>query len=94
MNTLAGGINVRGSNGPAYGSLTVSDYRTSGFNISRFGSEPDGSRADLRPPDAEPAPHLHDLRGPCRRYAQLDRDDLPHDRPLDRLVEPWRVPVA
>ncbi|MGE0749823.1 MAG: TonB-dependent receptor plug domain-containing protein [Variibacter sp.] len=37
--------NVRGAFGPAYGSVTVSDYFTQGFNISRFGSEKDGSRA-------------------------------------------------
>src|SRR5262245_2221832 len=40
-----GAANVRGSAGPFYGSLTVNDYSTSGYNISRFGSEKDGSRA-------------------------------------------------
>ncbi|MEA2934077.1 MAG: vitamin transporter [Variibacter sp.] len=43
--TVAGSVNVRGASGPAYGSLTFSDYTTRGYNISRFGSEPDGSRA-------------------------------------------------
>ncbi|MBN8955515.1 MAG: TonB-dependent receptor [Rhizobiales bacterium] len=37
--------NVRGAIGPAYGSITVNDYFTKGYNISRFGSEKDGSRA-------------------------------------------------
>jgi vitamin B12 transporter len=43
--TASGGINVRGSQGPLYGSVTISDYTTRGYNISRFGFEPDGSRA-------------------------------------------------
>ena len=30
---------------PLYGSVTISDYATGGYNISRFGFEPDGSRA-------------------------------------------------
>jgi len=43
--TASGAANVRGSAGPFYGSLTVADYNTSGYNFSRFGSEKDGSRA-------------------------------------------------
>ena len=43
--TLSGSINVRGAKGPFYGSVTISDYATGGYNISRFGFEPDGSRA-------------------------------------------------
>ncbi len=43
--TLSGSLNVRGANGPFYSSVTISDYSTRGYNISRFGFEPDGSRA-------------------------------------------------
>jgi len=43
--TRSGAFNVRGSNGPFYGSLTVSDYATRGYNVSRAGTEKDGSRA-------------------------------------------------
>ena len=43
--TVAASVNARGAAGPAYGSITVSDYTTRGYNVSRFGSEPDGSRA-------------------------------------------------
>ncbi len=43
--TLSGSANVRGAAGPFYGSLSVSDYATPGYNISHIGSEPDGSRA-------------------------------------------------
>jgi vitamin B12 transporter len=42
---LAGSLNVRGAYGPFYGSATITDYATRGYNISRFGFEPDGSRA-------------------------------------------------
>jgi vitamin B12 transporter len=45
MNTLSGSANVRGAAGPFYGSATVSDYTTSGYQISRFGGPNDGSRA-------------------------------------------------
>ncbi len=43
--TYSGSINLRGAQGPFYGSVTISDYATRGYNISRFGFEPDGSRA-------------------------------------------------
>ncbi len=43
--TLAGSVNARGSSGPLYGSLTVSDYTSQGHNIARTGSDRDGSRA-------------------------------------------------
>ncbi|MFL4970264.1 MAG: TonB-dependent receptor plug domain-containing protein [Xanthobacteraceae bacterium] len=43
-NTAAGAANLRGAAGPFYGSLTAQDYSTGGYNISRFGSERDGSR--------------------------------------------------
>lgn len=43
--TVAGSANVRGAAGPFYGSFTASGYTTRGYNISRFGSEPDGSSA-------------------------------------------------
>jgi vitamin B12 transporter len=45
MNTAAGGATARGSNGPFYGSVSVDHNTTSGYNMSRFGSERDGSRA-------------------------------------------------
>jgi vitamin B12 transporter len=45
MRTAGGAANVRGALGPLYGSVTVSDYFSRGFNISRFGTEPDGNRA-------------------------------------------------
>jgi vitamin B12 transporter len=43
-NTAAGAANLRGAAGPFYGSVTVQDYSTGGYNISRFGSERDPSR--------------------------------------------------
>jgi vitamin B12 transporter len=43
--TRAASANVRGAAGPAYGSLTVSDFRADGYNVSRTGSERDGSNA-------------------------------------------------
>jgi vitamin B12 transporter len=43
--TLAGSVNARGSSGPFYGSVTVSDYTSRGFNIARTGTERDGGRA-------------------------------------------------
>jgi vitamin B12 transporter len=45
--TLGGYANVRGAAGPFYGSATFSDYSTRGYNIARFGSEADGSRANV-----------------------------------------------
>lgn len=38
-------LNARGAAGPIYGSVTVSNLATQGYNISRFGSERDGSNA-------------------------------------------------
>ncbi len=43
--TRSGYYNMRGANGPFYGSVTVSDYATRGYNIARTGDEADGSRA-------------------------------------------------
>jgi vitamin B12 transporter len=45
QNTLSGSALLRGGNGPVYGSIAAQAYRTDGFNISRLGSEEDGSRA-------------------------------------------------
>jgi vitamin B12 transporter len=45
MNTVAGGASARGSNGPFYGAVTVDHNNTSGYNVSRFGNERDGSHA-------------------------------------------------
>lgn len=45
QNTLTGSALLRGGNGPVYGSIAAQAYRTDGFNISRFGTEEDGSRA-------------------------------------------------
>ena len=45
MNTIAAGASARGSNGPFYGAVTVDHNNTSGYNLSRFGSERDGSHA-------------------------------------------------
>jgi vitamin B12 transporter len=39
------GVNARGSAGPLYGSVTVSNTATDGYNISHFGSERDPSSA-------------------------------------------------
>jgi vitamin B12 transporter len=44
-NSGSGAASVRGAVGPVYGSLTVSDVSTRGFNASRSGPETDGSRA-------------------------------------------------
>lgn len=43
--TRTAGANARGAAGPFYGSVTFSDTTTAGYNISRFGSERDGSYA-------------------------------------------------
>ena len=45
MNTVAGGASARGSNGQFYGAVSVDHNNTSGYNVSRFGSERDGSHA-------------------------------------------------
>jgi vitamin B12 transporter len=45
MNTVIAGATARGSNGPFYGAVSVDHYNTSGYNVSRFGSERDGSNA-------------------------------------------------
>jgi vitamin B12 transporter len=68
-----------GSQGPVYGAVTVSNNETRGFNISRFGSEKDGSRAfvgtvkagvDLSP--------MFNIEGSLRvtdRFAKTDPED-------------------
>ncbi len=43
--TRSGAANIRGSEGPVYASITLSDYATRGYNIARLGNEKDGSRA-------------------------------------------------
>lgn len=43
--TVAGSVNARGSSGPLYGSVSLSDYTSRGYNIARDGAERDGSRA-------------------------------------------------
>jgi vitamin B12 transporter len=45
MHSWATSANVRGANGPFYFSATFGGYETGGYNISRFGTERDGSRA-------------------------------------------------
>jgi vitamin B12 transporter len=45
MNSYGGGFNLRGAVGPLYGSVTFNGHESDGYNISRFGSERDGSRA-------------------------------------------------
>jgi vitamin B12 transporter len=45
FNTRKSVFSFRGSGGPAYAALTFSDYTSKGYNISRFGSERDGSRS-------------------------------------------------
>jgi vitamin B12 transporter len=47
FNTRSASANVRGAAGPAYGSLTVSDFRSDGYNVARTGSERDGSNATI-----------------------------------------------
>ena len=44
-NSAQGSFNMRGAAGPAYASFTISKYTTAGYNVSRFGTEPDGGRA-------------------------------------------------
>lgn len=43
--TIGGSANVRGASGPLYGSLSVTGYRSDGYNIAHDGNETDGSRA-------------------------------------------------
>ena len=45
MNSVQGGATARGSNGMFYGSVSADYNNTSGYNLSRFGSERDGSHA-------------------------------------------------
>lgn len=45
LGTYGGGFNVRNAAGPVYGSISAAGYDSDGYNISRFGSERDGSRA-------------------------------------------------
>jgi len=45
MNSYGGGFNLSSAVGPVYGSVTFSGHESDGYNISRFGSERDGSRA-------------------------------------------------
>jgi vitamin B12 transporter len=45
LQTYSGSINARGAAEPVYGSVTATNYSTRGYNIARFGSESDGSRA-------------------------------------------------
>jgi vitamin B12 transporter len=45
MATASGSAAVRGAAGPFYGAVSVSAYGTGGYNVSRAGSERDGSRA-------------------------------------------------
>ncbi|MEA2951135.1 MAG: vitamin transporter [Alphaproteobacteria bacterium] len=45
--TATGMVNLRGAGGPVYGSVMATNYSTGGYNISRFGSENDGSRAGV-----------------------------------------------
>ncbi len=39
--------NARGAVGPAYGSITISDFRTDGYNVARTGAELDGTNATV-----------------------------------------------
>ena len=43
--TGAAGVTVRGAAGQAYGAISIDYYNTNGYNVSRFGTETDGSRA-------------------------------------------------
>ncbi len=45
MNSVQGGASARGSNGIFYGAVTADYNNTSGYNVSRFGDERDGSHA-------------------------------------------------
>lgn len=45
MRTGAVGASARGASGPLYGSVSADYNTTDGYNVSRFGSERDGSRA-------------------------------------------------
>ncbi|GGE47748.1 TonB-dependent receptor [Agaricicola taiwanensis] len=45
--TLTGSALLRGGHGPVYGSIGAQAYRTDGYNISRLGSEDDGSSAAI-----------------------------------------------
>jgi vitamin B12 transporter len=68
-----------GSRGPAYGALTLSQNGTEGFNVSRFGSERDGSRAFVGTAKAgiDVTPDLN-IEGTLRftdRFAKSDPQD-------------------
>lgn len=43
--TFSGSATLRGGHGPVYGAISAQGYGTQGFNISRFGTEEDASRA-------------------------------------------------
>ena len=67
MNTIAAGASARGSNGPFYGAVTVDHNNTSGYNLSRFGSERDGSHATTLTSKvgADLFPGSSTLKAPC-----------------------------
>jgi vitamin B12 transporter len=76
MNTIAGGATARGSNGIFYGSVSVDHNNTSGYNVSRFGNERDGSHATTLTSKfgADPLPNLN-VEAAVRyaeRHAQVD----------------------
>jgi vitamin B12 transporter len=47
LRTTAGSFNLRGQTGPVYASVTYSGLTSNGYNISRFGDERDGNRANV-----------------------------------------------
>ncbi len=47
LRTTAGSFNLRGQTGPFYASVTYSGLTSQGYNISRFGDERDGNRANV-----------------------------------------------
>jgi vitamin B12 transporter len=76
MSTAAIGASARGSNGAFYGAVSVDQNTTAGHNVSRFGSERDGSHATTVTTKlgVDLAPNLN-VEGALRytqRYTQID----------------------
>jgi vitamin B12 transporter len=94
MNTVTGGASARGSAGVFYGAVSADHNTTSGYNVSRFGSERDGSHATTLTgkigADLFPGFNIEGAVRYTQRYAQIDAqpffgpfEGLAADNPFD-----------
>ena len=88
MNTVTAAGTVRGQAGPFYGSFSVENYGTSGYNVSRFGNERDASHALTTSAKAgiEFTPEFN-VEGTVRRTRRFTEfDSQPFFGPFEGLV--------